>query len=141
MNISSVGPNSSNTFEQATVQKTNYRQELSSDTVREKSKSQKNKEAVLSVQAEFLSQVEQGKTPKEAFFDSLKVMEPEYKNQDGDSYCKKEISEKSVANIAKNLTPQNIKPWLELIAFAIPIIKSIMDLLPKSNPPQVPDNQ
>ncbi|MBR6162618.1 hypothetical protein IKQ26_01830 [bacterium] len=58
MNISSVGPNSSNTFEQATVQKTNYRQELSSDTVREKSKSQKNKEAVLSVQAEFLSQVE-----------------------------------------------------------------------------------
>ncbi|MBR6162617.1 hypothetical protein IKQ26_01825 [bacterium] len=68
-------------------------------------------------------------------------MEPEYKNQDGDSYCKKEISEKSVANIAKNLTPQNIKPWLELIAFAIPIIKSIMDLLPKSNPPQVPDNQ
>ena len=140
MNVSSIGINSVNTDNMISDVKQISVQESQKAEVVQKTKKQKNAEAVHRVQTEFLSQVGEGKTPREAFFDSLKAMEEPKENEDS---FQKVTTEKNIAGALKYLTPDKIKPWLELIAFAIPIIKQIVDLFPNGDSikPQEPHNQ
>ena len=98
-------------------------------------KKDENKEAIQRVQAEFVNQVMKGYNKREAFLNALSVIEKK-ENEYGDFY--ERMSAIKMPDLS-GITPESIKPWMELIQFAIPIIKSILDLLPKPKQEEHPE--
>lgn len=81
----------------------------------------KQNEAVLRVQNEFLNQISEGKCEKEAFLQSLKAIDEKY-NLEKDTI---EIGTQTAC--AKKITPDTAMKWLDVIATAVPIIMKFVD--------------
>lgn len=88
----------------------------------------KNQQAVKRVQTEFLSQVAQGKSKKEAFLQSLKAIDEKYNvEKDNVQFSKCDIAGTSVC--AKSMNPETAMKWLDVIAVAVPIVMKFIDWL------------
>ncbi len=121
------------------ITKEDFKELIGTKEFRENCKKDKHQEAVQRVQAEFLSQVSEGKSPREAFFNSLGAIE-QSKNKDGDVYEKAHVAKEGTLKMS--IKPDQIRPWLELIKFAIPIIQSIVELIfPKKNDKPQTENE
>ncbi len=104
------------------------------------------------MQNAFLHHVEAGKSEKEAFLQSLKAIDEKY-NPECDKFCcserhgasnemiktsgkvAKDVADDVVEVAKKSIAPNDIKNWLEVIAFAVPLIEGFVDwLLEKVTP-------
>ena len=111
-----------NPIPEAVLEESNQVQKSLSNPQAETQPTNRQKEAVKEVQKEFLKQVNSGKSPKEAFFDSLKAMYT--KKEAGDSF------EKVHCNAtARAITPEAVTSWLNVIGLAVPILVSIFDFI------------
>lgn len=81
----------------------------------------KQNEAVLRVQTEFLNQISEGKCEKEAFLQSLKAIDEKY-NLEKDT-----VKFETQTVCAKKITPDTAMKWLDVIATAVPIIIKFVD--------------
>ncbi len=126
----------------------NFYQEMQA----KKAKKAKQQETVGRVQHAFLHEVEAGKSGKEAFLQSLKAIDEKY-NPECDKYCCQarlgvssemvkvsgkvahEVADDVANAVKKSLEPDDIKKWLEVIAFAVPLFESFVDwILDKMTP-------
>lgn len=83
----------------------------------------KRNEQVEQMQTEFLLQISEGKEAKDAFFEAIKSA------TDKNTLPKDEVMFSTSGNreTACKVTPDNAKQWLEVIAIAGPMIKSVID--------------
>ena len=92
------------------------------------SRKEKNEQAIQRVKAEFLKQVQEGTTEKEAFKNSLKAIDEKY-NPEEDMFCacdtavgsSSKMLKQSVQGVKKT-NPETVKVWLEIIEKALPVI-------------------
>ena len=92
------------------------------------SKKEKREQAIQRVKTEFLSQIGEGVSEKEAFKNSLKAIDKKY-NPNADKFCcesakvgaSPKVLNQSVKTV-KNLNPESVKVWLEIIEKALPVI-------------------
>lgn len=100
-----------------------------------KTKNEKQ-QAVKRVQTEFLSQVSQGKSEKEAFLQSLKAIDEKY-NLEKDTVQLSKYETVGAYKCAKFMEPNTALIWLEVIEKAVPIVMNfvdwLLDKLPSSN--------
>lgn len=92
-----------------------------------KTKNEKQ-QAVRRVQTEFLSQVSQGKSEKEAFLQSLKAIDKKY-NLEKDTVQLSKYETAGTHKCAKPINPETVMKWLDVIAAAVPIVMNFVDWL------------
>ena len=92
------------------------------------SRREQKEQTVQRVKLEFLKQVQEGVTEKEAFKNSLKAINEKY-NPDKDMFCtyntaldsSSKMLNQSVQSVKKP-NPETVKVWLEIIEKALPVI-------------------
>ena len=92
------------------------------------SKKEKKEQAIQRVKTEFLRQVQEGVSEKEAFKNSLKAIDEKY-NPEEDMFCacdtavgsSSKMIKQSVQGVKKP-NPETVKVWLEIIEKALPVI-------------------
>lgn len=87
----------------------------------------KKQQAVKRVQTEFLSQVSQGKSEKEAFLQSLKAIDEKY-NLEKDT-VQFSYDTAGTYKCAKSIDPETAMKWLDVISKAVPIVINFVDWL------------
>jgi uncharacterized protein with von Willebrand factor type A (vWA) domain len=92
------------------------------------SRKEKKEQTVQRVKSEFLKQVQEGVTEKEAFKNSLKAINEKY-NPDKDMFCTCDTTVGSSSTMIKQSVqsvkkpnPETVKVWLEIIEKALPVI-------------------
>lgn len=89
----------------------------------------KHEASIKRVQSEFLKQLSEGKSEKEAFLGSLKAIDEKYNPQKDELSIRYEnaVGAKYTAKAFKMPSAESTKKWLEVIAFAVPIITGFVD--------------
>ncbi|MBQ8886201.1 MAG: hypothetical protein IJY61_00680 [Candidatus Gastranaerophilales bacterium] len=119
------------------------------------SKKEKKEQAVQRVKTEFLRQVQEGVSEKEAFKNSLKAIDEKY-NPQADKFqsttndavgCSQPQYLCAKAFKMPKLDPEDVKVWLEIIEKAIPVvlscvtaIENFVDWLIEHKAPQTGEN-
>lgn len=99
-------------------------------SVAKKPESQR-KATVQAMQANFLSQVSEGKDAKEAFYDSIREVGKKY-NPEKDEIIMHYESQAAKAGV--KITPQEAKQWIEVIAMVGPLVAGIFDWIDSKLP-------
>ena len=91
------------------------------------SKKEKKEQTVQRVKTEFLRQVQEGVSEKEAFKNSLKAIDEKYNPKADKFECKMNDAVGMSTECLKaakmpKLDPSNVKVWLEIIEKALPVI-------------------
>lgn len=120
-----------------------------------KARKAEKQETVARVQHVFLHEVAEGKSGREAFLESLKAIDEKY-NPECDKLCKsnsienctvgnvssaivQEVADEAVEMAKKAIEPDDIKKWLDVIAYAVPILEGFIDwILDKVTPKNEP---
>ena len=79
----------------------------------------KHDAVVKRVQTEFLSQINEGKSEKEAFLNALHAIDSKY------NPVKDEVKLAKTERISA--TPESAKKWLEVIAIVVPMLENFID--------------
>lgn len=91
------------------------------------SKKERKEQAVQRVKTEFLRQVQEGVSEKEAFKNSLKAIDEKYNPKADKFECKMNDAVGMSTECLKaakmpKLDPSNVKVWLEIIEKALPVV-------------------
>ena len=90
------------------------------------SKKEKKEQTIQRVKSEFLRQVQEGVSEKEAFKNSLKAIDEKYNPKADKFECTKMDSVGMSTQYLKaakiSLNPETVKVWLEIIEKALPVV-------------------
>lgn len=91
-------------------------------------KETKTDKAVERVQREFINQICEGKSEKEAFVASLHAIDEKYNPQEDEFHKEGEMVYGCQGKLgARSISPEKVKFWVGVIAQAVPILESFVD--------------